>query len=42
MIMDEMREKYGDATVLGVAADCQKTLPGGLEGQSPPNAIRIR
>src|SRR5699024_9896019 len=26
----------------GAAADCQKTVPGGLEGRSPPNAIRIR
>ena len=23
-------------------SDCQKTLPGGLEGRSPPNVIRIR
>ena len=25
-----------------VCSDCQKTLPGGLEGRSPPNVIRIR
>ena len=35
---------YSDAWLEDGSAitDCQKTLPGGLEGRSPPNVIRIR